>query len=392
MGGLLKQTLRRSLGGALAALLLVPLAAMPADPSVQEMIDALAPKPSASTQGVGVLTRSLRRSATPAAPTREGRLQLSVQFEYASAAISPQSRELLSRLAAAMKAPALAQLRYRIEGHTDITGSVPRNQSLSERRAQSVAEFLKGASGVGAGRLNTIGLGSSAPANPNDLKAAENRRVVIVSVEAAPESATPDDGAGTVQRVQGALYVRREGVTTSAKTGSRVREGDVLSTPAAGAALVRFDDGANVLLRSDTTVEFRKLRMTGEPGRMGQVMELLVGALRFVSGAFSHSRPESVAFVTQTATLGLRGTDFDMVYAGQYSADDPGTYVKVNDGGVAMGGVDGSTVELAKDEQAFAGNPKVLTRSLRKGPAAVKLDAPSKVFSTGDLDGLLAGK
>jgi hypothetical protein len=111
MGGLLKPTLRRSLGGALAALLLVPLAALPADPSVQEMIEALAPKPSASTQGVGVVTRSLRRSAAPAAPTREGRLQLSVQFEYASAAISPQSRELLSRLAAAMMAPALAQLR-----------------------------------------------------------------------------------------------------------------------------------------------------------------------------------------------------------------------------------------------------------------------------------------
>ena len=390
----MQPAVRRVLSGALAALLFFPLGALAdADPSVQEMIEALAPKPSASTQGVGIVTRSLMRSARPTAPpTREGRLQLSVQFEYASAAISPQSRELLARLAAAMKAPALAQLRYRVEGHTDITGSAARNQSLSERRAQSVAEYLHGASGVGTGRLNTIGLGSSSPANPNDLKAAENRRVVIVSVEAAPDSPTPDDGAGTVQRVQGALYVRRESVTQTALAGARVREGDVLSTPAQAAAVVRFDDGANILLRADTTVEFRKLRMTGEPGRMGQVMELLVGAMRFVSGTFSQARPESVAFVTQTATLGLRGTDFDLVYAGQYSAEDPGTYVKVNQGGVAIGGVDGSTVELAKDEQAFAGNPKILTRSLRKGPATVKLDAPSKVFSTGDLDGLLAGK
>lgn len=386
---------RNCIAGALAALVLNPLGALAEEPSVQDMIDALAPKANPSSQSLGVVTRSLRRSAPAAPPTREGRLQLSVQFEYASAAISPQSRELLGRLAAAMKAPALAQLRYRIEGHTDITGDPQRNQRLSERRAQAVADFLKDASGVGNPRLNTLGLGSASPANPNDLKAAENRRVVIVSVEAAPETlaGVADDGAGTIQRVKGALYVRREGITRTAPEGSRVREGDVLSTPAQGTALVKFDDGANVLLRSDTTIEFRKLRLAGESGRMGQVTELIVGAIRFVSGAFARSRPESVAFVTQTATLGLRGTDFDLVYAGQYSADDPGTYVRVNDGGVAVGGVDGSSLELAKDEQGFAGNPKVLTRSLRaKGPAAVKLDAPSKVFRKDDLDSLLANK
>ena len=49
-------------------------------------------------------------------------------------------------------------------------------------------------------------------------------------------------------------------------------------------------------------------------------------------------------------------------------------------------------MELGKDEQAFAGNPKVLTRSLRKGPATVRLEAPSKIFKTDELDGLLAAK
>ena len=389
----MESTLRKCFAGIVGAAILFPLGTLAAeDPSVKEMIEALAPKPSASAEGMGVRMRSLSRSARPSAPPiREGRLQLAVQFEYASAAISPQSRELLTRLSAAMKAPELAKLRYRIEGHTDITGSAERNQRLSERRAQSVADFLKGLSGVAESRLNTIGLGSSTPANPNDLKAAENRRVVVVSVEAAPESAVAaDDDAGTVQQLKGSLYVRRKGVSQTVIVGSRVREGDVLSTLANSIALLKLDDGANVLLRSDSTVEFRKLRMHGEPGRMGQVMELLVGALRFVSGSFGRSRPDAVAFVTQTATLGLRGTDVDIVYAGQYGTEDPGTYVKVNEGGVAVGGVDGSTVELSKDEQAFAGNPKVLTRSLRKGPAAVRLDAPASVFKTGELDSFLA--
>ena len=58
-------------------------------------------------QQVGFLARAFDIFARHAR-TREGRLQLSVQFEYASAAISPQSRELLSRLSAAMRAPAFA--------------------------------------------------------------------------------------------------------------------------------------------------------------------------------------------------------------------------------------------------------------------------------------------
>ncbi len=400
----MRTVLRSSLAGLLGMALLLPLAARAEkEPSVEDMINALAPKSSAATDSARGETvpdaegkprpRGLTRSSKPSAPppTREGRLQLQVQFDYASSAISPASRALLERLSEAMKAPALGELRYRIEGHTDITGQPDRNQRLSERRADAVADFLKSASGVGRERMNPIGLGSASPANPNDLKAAENRRVVIVSVERAPADAAKE-GAGVIERLKGSLYARREGASRTMSIGARVSESDVLTTPANSIALVKLDDGAQVLLRSDTTVEFRKLRMSGEPGKMGQVLDLLVGAVRFVSGAFSRARPASVALVTQTATLGLRGTDFDVVYAPQYGKEDPGTYVKVNAGGVAVGGIDGSLVELERDQQAFAGNPKVLTRSLRKGPAAVRLDAPSSVFKTDELDSALASR
>jgi hypothetical protein len=66
--------------------------------------------------------------------------------------------------------------------------------------------------------------------------------------------------------------------------------------------------------------------------------------------------------------------------------------VKVNQGAVAIGGADGSTVKLQKDEQAFAGAKKPRTRSGAPVPAAVKLGEPSAVFQSGDFDTLLEGK
>ena len=38
--------------------------------------------------------------------------------------------------------PQLANMRFRIEGHTDAVGSRAGNVALSQRRAQSVADFL----------------------------------------------------------------------------------------------------------------------------------------------------------------------------------------------------------------------------------------------------------
>jgi OOP family OmpA-OmpF porin len=66
------------------------------------------------------------------------------------------------------------------EGHTDSTGPEAFNQVLSERRAQSVVDFLA-AQGVGTGRVTAVGFGESKPIADNATREgrAENRRVVL---------------------------------------------------------------------------------------------------------------------------------------------------------------------------------------------------------------------
>ena len=68
-----------------------------------------------------------------------------------------------------------------IIGHTDDKGSDTYNQELSERRATSVASYLR-SSGIASNRLITKGMGESDPkvANDSDNNRAENRRVEFV--------------------------------------------------------------------------------------------------------------------------------------------------------------------------------------------------------------------
>jgi len=68
-----------------------------------------------------------------------------------------------------------------IEGYTDSVGSEDYNQSLSERRADSVKSYLTG-QGIGSTRLSASGKGKSDPVAANDSASGrqQNRRVEVV--------------------------------------------------------------------------------------------------------------------------------------------------------------------------------------------------------------------
>ncbi len=68
-----------------------------------------------------------------------------------------------------------------IEGFTDSMGSEEMNQSLSERRASSVKNYLVG-QGVSSARLSSSGRGENSPVADNDSAAGrqQNRRVEVV--------------------------------------------------------------------------------------------------------------------------------------------------------------------------------------------------------------------
>lgn len=122
---------------------------------------------------------------TPVEVTRTADNQLKLQipsdisFDRNSATIKPELRSVMDAFAGNLRQNG-AGLIVRIVGHTDSTGNDAINEPLSQRRADSVRDYL-GDRGVPASRVETSGRGSREPiaSNATAEGQARNRRVEI---------------------------------------------------------------------------------------------------------------------------------------------------------------------------------------------------------------------
>ncbi|MEZ5845413.1 MAG: OmpA family protein [Geminicoccaceae bacterium] len=107
-------------------------------------------------------------------------LDADVVFDFDKSDIKPAAAAELDMLAQLMADN--PQQSFEVQGHTDSTGATDYNQGLSERRAQSVLDYLTG-KGVEAERLTAVGFGENRPLASNDTEEgrAQNRRVEIHS-------------------------------------------------------------------------------------------------------------------------------------------------------------------------------------------------------------------
>jgi len=106
----------------------------------------------------------------------------SMQFNFDAATLRPENRELLSKIVGIL----LTSKNYGIYvyGHTDDIGSEEYNLDLSERRAQTVRDYLT-ENGIAPEIITSRGFGKSRPIVPdtNAEARAENRRVEIGIVD-----------------------------------------------------------------------------------------------------------------------------------------------------------------------------------------------------------------
>ena len=113
-----------------------------------------------------------------------------IQFEFDKANLRSQNRELLSRIAGILLTS--DGFRIYVHGHTDNVGTQQYNQKLSERRAQSVRDYLVEA-GIDPTMITTKGFGKTRPLlRDNSARGrAKNRRVEIGIVNTLVEYQGP---------------------------------------------------------------------------------------------------------------------------------------------------------------------------------------------------------
>ncbi len=114
-----------------------------------------------------------------------------VLFDFNKYDLKPEARERLARISGIVLA--YPDLKLAIEGHTDSVGTDEYNQTLSEKRAQTVQGYLVSSS-VPADHVSATGLGKADPVADNATAAGrkQNRRVeLIVSGDVIGTAVTP---------------------------------------------------------------------------------------------------------------------------------------------------------------------------------------------------------
>jgi len=103
-----------------------------------------------------------------------------VNFAFDESALTPESHDVLDRVARALLESEWVNVRFEVAGHTSSIGTTPYNMALSERRAEAVRAYLV-SRGVQNSRMTARGYGETQPAFTNDSEGYQwrNRRVEL---------------------------------------------------------------------------------------------------------------------------------------------------------------------------------------------------------------------
>jgi peptidoglycan-associated lipoprotein len=124
------------------------------------------------------LTDSDLASGDLEALAAQGKLTTVYYFAFDNDTLSSENREALDMVAKVLKA---SKIKVKLNGHADERGTREYNLALSERRAQSVKDYLA-IQGVDRSQIMVVGYGEEKPAvaQSNESAWSQNRRVELV--------------------------------------------------------------------------------------------------------------------------------------------------------------------------------------------------------------------
>lgn len=196
--------------------------------------------------------------------------------------------------------------------------------------------------------------------------------------------------AGVVEQVKGNAFISSGSGKKELKVAGKVKQGDEITTDADAEALVRMTDGTVLAIRPNSQLQLSQYTFstddkTGKDDNF--LVKLVKGGLRTLSGKIGKRNPAQFKVNTPTATIGIRGTDFEVaVLDKQQGEAQAGTYNKVFDGRTFMQNVQGNQVEVGANQAAFTPLDAV---NMAKQFGLLK-NVPN-VFFSGTFDGLLNG-
>ncbi len=142
-----------------------------------------------------------------------------------------------------------------------------------------------------------------------------------------------------VAKIQGKVIAKNN--KKSAKNrllvrGSPLYSGDHLSSQKQSYALLAFRDGGRITVQAETDYEISNYQYQQKNQENKSIHKLITGGMRVLTGHIGKVKKENYKINTPVATIGIRGTGFDLYYIhkeGLYSSVWQGTIEQQNQAG-----------------------------------------------------------
>jgi len=200
----------------------------------------------------------------------------------------------------------------------------------------------------------------------------------------------PSGAIGRIAHLQGELKVVKPDRALPLQLEYPVFEGDLLQMGDAGFAVVMLTDGTRLLMQRKASLRLAQYRFDqNRPDSSGMAVEILKGAARVATGMLAKIRPLSVKYQTHTATIGIRGTSFDIV-CGRQEQDpcDGEVIVDMREGRTAVSSGQ-NELEIGPGQTARVAGPGSAPELMAQAPEFVRENAlPTPESMPLDFDGL----
>jgi len=221
--------------------------------------------------------------------------------------------------------------------------------------------------------------------------------LVLLLLSGFPANALPVQ-AGSAAVADGTVSVTgADGTSRQLHDGDPVYEGDTFETGDDGYIDLELDDQGRILLQPDTRFQIAQFHFdpaahesTGgnagsqdsvpaETTHESAIFRLFKGALRAVDGLIGKDHPQDYAMQTPVATIGIRGTEYDVRYcadncpAGSQPGSTPanGLYAAVTSGSIGIQTAAGTRI-LTKGAYGFLASRRARFRYLKTLPVVLR--------------------
>jgi hypothetical protein len=181
--------------------------------------------------------------------------------------------------------------------------------------------------------------------------------VLVMALAAVyPLSATAAVSAGVAQFIAGDVNVRRpDGGTAPLAKGKDIESGESILTGVNGRAQVKFTDGGLISLQPNT--EFKIANYSdnaANPKEERFLVDLLRGSMRAITGLIGKRNRENYKVTTTTATIGIRGSGFNVGYNpdGSLGVTTELDAIEVCNAGGCVGLTAGESVRVVSSQEA----------------------------------------